>query len=75
MNVEGVHKMILVDFNEYNHIKRRLQIFLDKESEKMSEKVEENKKIQQEGGDRVVKEKEEGTLSKMQGYEKEGGID
>ncbi len=65
--------MILVDFNEYNYIKRRLQIFLDKESEKTSVKVGENKKIEQEGGDRVVEEKEEGKVSERNNKKRDEG--
>ncbi len=40
MDVEGVKKMILVEFNEYNHMKIRLQAFLYKESCKTSTQVE-----------------------------------
>ncbi len=40
MDVEGVKKMILVEFNEYNLMKIHLQTFLDKESSKISTQVE-----------------------------------
>ncbi len=36
MDVEGVKKMIVVEFNEYNYMKIRLQAFLDKERGKTS---------------------------------------
>ncbi len=40
MDVEGVKKMILVEFNEYNLMKIHLQTFLDKENSKISTQVE-----------------------------------
>ncbi len=40
MDIAGVKKMILVDFVEYNEMKRHLQAFLDKEDGGVSGKKE-----------------------------------
>ncbi len=45
MDIAGVKKMILVDFVEYNQMKRRLQAFLDKEVSGTSSKKESKDQI------------------------------
>ncbi len=60
MDVNGVKKMILVEFNEYNRIKICLQAFLDKDSSKTSIQVEQitNKDTRADKSDGRVIDKE-----------------